>query len=418
MKNIILLLLAIPLCITAQTRVLFLGNSYTAVNDLPGVFDSLSTQGGETVVTSSVTPGGFTFQQHVSNAASLSALAQPWDFIVLQEQSQRPSFSPTQVASDVYPYAEQLDSMAALSDSCTRTVFYMTWGRKNGDAMNCPSYPPVCTYAGMQQRLRDSYLQMANDNNAIVAPAGVAWQRSILQDPTLNLYDMDESHPNMEGTYLTACVMYATIFQKDPALLSWDGGLAPATASFLRGIASQVVLDSMSQWNMDVYEVQANFGYTVNNYTIQLSDSSINAVNYQWAFGDGNTDTLISPTHTYTNPGTYTLTLIANSSCDSDTMIQQIVIADTSIVTGLIQEMITLDAVLLYPNPGNDFLEIVLFSDTPSNEIGIIDLCGRKLVQSYRNPGELKLRLDTQSIPEGIYFICVGGQIHRWEKKK
>lgn len=417
MKNYLLFILSIPLFLGAQTRVLFLGNSYTAVNDLPGMFDSLSTNGAETVVTSSVTPGGFTFQQHVSNAASLAALAQPWDFIVLQEQSQRPSFSPTQVASDVYPYAEQLDSMAALSDSCTRTVFYMTWGRKNGDAMNCPSYPPVCTYAGMQQRLRDSYLQMANDNNAIVAPAGVAWQQSILQNPTLNLYDPDESHPNLEGTYLTACVMYATIFQKDPALLTWDGGLAPAAASFLRGIASQVVLDSMPQWNMDVYSVQADFGVTINNYTIQLSDSSLNATQYQWAFGDGNTDTLSSPSHTYTNPGTYTLTLIASSSCDSDTLTQQIVIADTSVTTGIDWESSVSANILLYPNPGREYLEVVLSPDVAAREIALFDVRGIKLMEIVRNPEELKFRFETPTLPGGIYFIQAGEQRLRWVKE-
>lgn len=418
MKNILVVLFAVlPLLLAAQTRVLFLGNSYTAVNDLPGVFDSLSTHGGETVVTSSVTPGGFTFQQHVSNPASLAALAQPWDFVVLQEQSQKPSFSPTQVATEVFPYAEQLDSIAAFSDSCTRTVFYMTWGRKNGDAMNCPSYPPVCTFAGMQQRLRDSYLQMANDNNAMVAPAGVAWQRSILQDPTLNLFDPDESHPNMEGTYLTACVMYATVFQKDPALLTWDGSLAPVTAAFLRGIASQVVLDSMPQWNMDVYDVQANFGYTVNNYTIQLSDSSVNATQYQWAFGDGNTDTLIAPTHTYANPGTYTLTLIASSICDSDTLTQQVVIADTSVTTGIHIVPSTFSGILLYPNPGKEYLEIVLLNDVSVGEVALIDLLSRKWLVQSKNPGELNLRIETQFLPEGIYFVQVGTQMLRWVKE-
>ena len=48
----------------------------------------------------------------------------------------------------------------------------MTWGRENGDQSNCQSWPPVCTYEGMDDLLRERYMIMANDNNALVAPVG------------------------------------------------------------------------------------------------------------------------------------------------------------------------------------------------------------------------------------------------------
>ena len=50
----------------------------------------------------------------------------------------------------------------------------MTWGRKNGDASNCSAYPPICTYEGMQQRLRESYMEMASANQGRVSPVGMA----------------------------------------------------------------------------------------------------------------------------------------------------------------------------------------------------------------------------------------------------
>src|SRR6185369_11530052 len=118
-----------------------------------------------------------TFQQHTTNATTISGIfSQPWDIVVLQEQSQMPSFPPAQVATDVYPFAARLDSFVHANDTCTQTMFMMTWGRKYGDAMNCPSYPVVCAYVGMQSRLRDSYLQMTQDNHATVAPMGSAWK--------------------------------------------------------------------------------------------------------------------------------------------------------------------------------------------------------------------------------------------------
>ena len=47
--------------------------------------------------------------------------------------------------------------------------------------------------------------------------------------------------------------------------------------------------------------------------------TSNNADTYEWMFGDGNTSTDENPNHTYTDVGTYTVTLIATNECGSDT---------------------------------------------------------------------------------------------------
>src|SRR5260221_3014303 len=47
--------------------------------------------------------------------------------------------------------------------------------------------------------------------------------------------------------------------------------------------------------------------------TVHFYDQSTGAVTtWAWTFGDGNTSTLQNPTNTYSNPGTYTVTLIVN----------------------------------------------------------------------------------------------------------
>lgn len=127
----------------------------------------------------------------------------------------------------------------------------MTWGRQNGDASNCPVYPPICTYAGMQQRLRESYLEMAVNNNCWVAPAGAAWQLVRTQNPGINLYSPDGSHPSAAGTYLVACVFYATLFQESPVGLGFTAGLPATDAAVLQQAAAQTVLDSLSTWRLD-----------------------------------------------------------------------------------------------------------------------------------------------------------------------
>src|SRR5678816_986615 len=77
------------------TRVLFIGNSYTYVNDLPGTFAKLARATGHDVVTGMVAAGGATLGQHASATTTKRAIdSLRWDYVVIQEQSQIPSVEP------------------------------------------------------------------------------------------------------------------------------------------------------------------------------------------------------------------------------------------------------------------------------------------------------------------------------------
>lgn len=59
----------------------------------------------------------------------------------------------------------------------------------------------------------------------------------------------------------------------------------------------------------------ANFTITsetvFNNVPIQFQNLSVDAISYQWEFGDGGQSTIVHPSNIYTDPGFYTITLIA-----------------------------------------------------------------------------------------------------------
>jgi hypothetical protein len=195
--------------------VLFIGNSYTYVNNLPSLVQQIGYSMGDSIFVDQSTVGGFSLEDHSTYAPTLSKInQQPWDYVVLQDQSQKPSLDPSFVDTAVIPYAIYLDSLIHANNVCTKTVFYMTWGRKYGDAGNCAAYPPVCTYAGMQQRLKESYLLMADTTHGIVAPVGEAFNMSIQLDSTLNLYQTDFSHPSLEGSYLAASTINPRFFRR------------------------------------------------------------------------------------------------------------------------------------------------------------------------------------------------------------
>lgn len=320
-------------------RVLFIGNSYTGVNDLPLLVSTVVKFQNDSIYYDSNTPGGYTLNGHSSNATTLAKIAQGnWDYVVVQAQSQEPSFSPSQVASSVLPYAHKLDSLIHAASPCAETVFYMTWGRKNGDASNCGVYPPVCTYAGMQSRLRSSYLLMAQQNNASVAPVGPAWREVINQNPSFDLYQSDESHPSIYGSYLAACTFYSTFFQRkvqpNNALIA---GISAADKLFLEQNSNKIVFDSLATWYDNGSIPFCSFSYQLKQDTIQFVNTSINATNYTWKFfggpSNGATSSLQNPFIIYptTTGDTIFAQLVSSTICKSDSILDSVFVAPNSI---------------------------------------------------------------------------------------
>jgi hypothetical protein len=66
---------------------------------------------------------------------------------------------------------------------------------------------------------------------------------------------------------------------------------------------------------------RADFTFGTNNLTVVFTDTTTGRpTRWQWDFGDGNTSTLQNPTHAYSSPGTFVVTLIASNSQGSDTI--------------------------------------------------------------------------------------------------
>jgi len=221
--------------------VLFLGNSLTSVNDLPKTISNLAQSLGDTVEYDAYDPGGYTLKQDSQDQTALDKIkSRPWDYVVLQEQSEMPALQDSRVSNEVIPYALQLDSLIHPQRSVAKTVFFETWGYKDGDAQYCASTPTLCNYTVMQNQLTKSYHLMAQKTGALLAPVGEAWQTVRQTHPEIPLYG-DDRHPSPEGTYLAACVFYETLFKKDVAGAS-SLTLDKFRAKILQQVASQTVL--------------------------------------------------------------------------------------------------------------------------------------------------------------------------------
>ena len=374
-----------------SAKVLFIGNSYTYFNNLPGMLTDLSTSLGDYVQPTSQVAGGATFQVHATNPATYTAInSADWDFVVLQAQSQEPSFPDSQVNSETLPFAEQMADSIRNNSICSNILMFMPWGRENGD----PQWGPISTFDGMNSRLRNAYIRMADSIDASISPVGVAWKYVRDNYPSIQLYSPDGSHPSLEGSYLAACTFYASLFRKSPVGASFTSSLAPATAANLQLSAATAVMDSLDHWNLYPMSehTQADFSYVVNGGEVVFINNSVNATAYDWNFNDGQVSNDESPVIVYSAPGSYSVTLVSSSPCDSDTLSSTIVIGSNSIVTNLPKD-------LMIRQMENGIFQI--YGDQEFDQIVVTDATGRIVTE------QREAHIDLSNKPTGLYLIRI-----------
>ena len=168
-------------------RILFIGNSLTAENNLPAVLEALAQAGGVTIETESVAFPDHSLEDHWNRPEARRAIASgTWDFVVLQ---QGPSTLP-ESRRLLREYTKRFD--AEIRKAGARTALYSVWP----PSMRLQDFPLV----------HASYAHAAEDVGGLLLPVGDAWTRAWSRDKTLKLYGRDGFHPSALGTYLAALV--------------------------------------------------------------------------------------------------------------------------------------------------------------------------------------------------------------------
>jgi len=222
----------------SNKNILFIGNSYTYGNDLPGMVKNLAAAAGKSATTTMVAPGGQTLAGHVSGGIENTIRNGNFDVVVIQDQSQRPSFGQSYVYGAIMPDVEKISRAIQETNPCTMPVYFMTWGKRDGDSQNCGNHETFCSFDGVQNMLTPAYLSMAYASQpASVAPAGEAWR--VYSDRN-SLFAGDGSHASSSGTYLTALTMLETIW---PGVSGVGSSYAPVSdARALQDIAHMTML--------------------------------------------------------------------------------------------------------------------------------------------------------------------------------
>jgi hypothetical protein len=197
-------------------EVLFVGNSFTARNDVPGLVARLAAARGRTLGHRLVSAGGASLRQHWNKGEAQAAIAAArYDYVVLQEQSTLPVKNAARMRENVRLFDEVIRASGA------RAALYMTWAREH-EPQN-------------QQTIADAYASIGAEIGATVVPVGLAWQRFLSGHASPKIHDKDGSHPTLAGSYLAACVFYAALFGESPAGIDAPvEGLGDDDAALLR----------------------------------------------------------------------------------------------------------------------------------------------------------------------------------------
>ncbi len=215
--------------------VLFVGNSYTFVNDLPALVAALAAASGvaPTIAVESVTVGGARLRDHLETTGALARIrAGGLDVVVLQGQSTEPLTSPADFQAAAATLAAEIWAAGATP------AFYETWARAEGHAAYSEPWSGGSP-AAMQAGLRAAYLQAATAAAGVYVPAGDAWEATLAAHPDIPLFAADGSHPDLPGSYLVACVFYLELTGRadfGPAPYE-PPGLPAADAAALRAVA-------------------------------------------------------------------------------------------------------------------------------------------------------------------------------------
>ena len=152
-----------------------------------------------------------------------------FDAVVLQDNSQGPVHPELKKFFEKYAAIHAKDIRATGAEP----LFMMTWAYKDRPEMT--------------KALADATTSVANANNAMVVPVGLAFAKALKARPDLAMTVADNRHPTAAGSYLEGAVLFATLTQSSPEGAKFNGGcekpLSDKDAQFLERVAWETVTE-------------------------------------------------------------------------------------------------------------------------------------------------------------------------------
>ena len=184
-----------PALIGDGKPILFIGNSYTYVNDLPGIVQALADSAGEKIAVETVAQPDFALVDHIAVGTAQREISKGgWAFVVLQQGPSSVEVNRDTLRLAVKTFAPSITAAGA------KAALFSAW----------PTSGRLVDYP----RAIESYQLAAADVNGVFLPIAGAWLKAWEKDPNLQLYASDGLHASVLGSYLAAVVIYSRLLNR------------------------------------------------------------------------------------------------------------------------------------------------------------------------------------------------------------
>lgn len=185
-----------------EVAALFIGNSLTASNDLPGMVATLAEASGRTFEYRALLRPGVSLADHWASGADDVIRELGADVVILQQGPSSVGDNPLHLRTWTETYAPVIRASGG------EPALLMVWPEKS----RMEAFDAV----------RDSYAGAADAVDGIFIPAGEAWREAWSLDPDVPLYGVDGFHPSRDGSLVAALTVFAILFDEDVRELPAD----------------------------------------------------------------------------------------------------------------------------------------------------------------------------------------------------
>jgi hypothetical protein len=307
--------LILSVLVAAQpTRVLFIGNSYTHYNNMPKLLQEMANSKGLNADIHMDAKSNHTFEMHAKRPELYQSIKKyKWDFVIIQGFSRELAQDTSIIDSLSLPFLKQILDSVYANNSCTNVFLYQTWAYQNG--FQDDSLQISWDYQTMSDRIHYGYNYVADRLNLAIVPVGRAWEAVRTNYPEIKLYQEDQQHPTLTGSYLTASCFYAALFKTNPKV-GYQANIDDKTAALLQDLAGTTVLTNRNRYGINVNTVDIEVKLNdANKKVVHYSANFPNASSVVWEFGDGYTAPTPKARHIYAKPGVYSIKVKVQDSC-------------------------------------------------------------------------------------------------------
>lgn len=403
MKRLLLSTLILLTCTftyaTDTTKVLFIGNSFTASFDVPQMVKGFADAAGMPMIISSHMPGGISVgdvsqgtMAHMNNPMVFDLIrSNDWDYVVLQDNQGRfvdgggnfPNPAQSQVVAG---HIKIRDSMRA-NNTCSRMLLFSGWAWKSG-------YPGLGDGKKLITNIYENYQVLNTTAQEIISPIGAAWLRATTQVPSVDLWGPDEAHQSMEGSYITGAVIFTSIYRMNIESIAFSNNMDTTIARKLRRIAYETVSDSIKPSKLSIYIPTLTY-----NGTTLTAPAGF--TKYEWFKNNALLGTTTTNTYNTTTSGTDCFQVMTTSSAGC---VQRSALV-CKVTTG-INNITGSDAPTITPNPASNFITLNLHTNNVTAvKYTISSLAGQQVLNGAISMANQPI--DISQLPTGTYYISI-----------